>query len=107
MAGKRSSGERHGSVPKASALESRLKAMKQEFLELKETLQRVQADFENAMKRKEKEISIREQRARAGILKSFLPVLDSVEEALKHSSEPGLKQLREQLFQLLKAMVFQ
>ncbi len=102
MAGKHSS-EKQDSKHKNHALEAKLKAMEQEFLELRETLQRVQADFENAMKRKEKEIALREQGAKASVLKAFLPVLDSVEEALKHSKEPGLKQLKEQLLQAFKA----
>jgi len=68
------------------------------YAELKELLQRVQADFENAMKRKEKEIQLREQNARAEVLASFLPILDSIEEALKNSPEDrGMQLLKEQM----------
>ena len=102
MVKKQSSSEKQGSNPKTRTLEAKLKAMEREFLDLRDTLQRVQADFENAMKRKGKEVALREQSAKASILKAFLPVLDSVEEALKHSKEPGLKRVWEQLWQVFK-----
>ncbi len=82
---------------KIKALESELQKKQKEFTDLKETLQRVQADYENAMKRKEKEIAIAQNKALASVLSAFLPVLDSVEEALKHSKDKGLLELKSQL----------
>lgn len=90
-------------APKVRELEAKLGDMEKEFLELKTTLQRVQADFENAMKRKDKELFLMEQRGKASILKSFLPVLDSLENALKNSKETGLKQLKDQFIRVFKA----
>jgi len=82
---------------KIRVLEGEMEKREKEFGELKEILQRVQADYENAMKRKEKETEIEKKRAEAEILKAFLPVLDSVEQALKHSQDSGLKELHSQL----------
>ncbi|MFH1234436.1 MAG: nucleotide exchange factor GrpE [Candidatus Diapherotrites archaeon] len=70
-----------------------------EFEEFKGLLQRVQADFENAMKRRDKETEMKEGRAKAVVLASFLPVLDSAREAVKKCPEDtGLKLLYEQFW---------
>lgn len=54
--------------------------------EYKESLQRLQAEFENYKKRVEKEKLQFRQFAAAEVVKSFLPVLDSFELALKSIS---------------------
>jgi len=71
--------------------------------ELEASLQRLQADFENAMKRKEKEIEQHKVKEKVTVLRSFLPVLDSLAESLKHSKDGGLKKVHEQFVQSLKA----
>ncbi|MCK4883936.1 MAG: nucleotide exchange factor GrpE, partial [Candidatus Diapherotrites archaeon] len=55
--------------------------------ELKEALQRLQAEFENSRKRMEKEKQDFSRLANAGIVKELLPVLDSGEAAEKHLEE--------------------
>jgi len=77
------------------------KETKSELAELKVSLQRLQAEFENAMKRKEKEIKQHEVKEKVAVLRSFLPVLDSLNESLKHSKDDGLKKVREQFLQAL------
>ncbi|MEM0360421.1 MAG: nucleotide exchange factor GrpE [Candidatus Diapherotrites archaeon] len=80
-------------------LQGEIEKRGREFEELKGLLQRVQADFENAMKRRDKETAMKEQRAKAEVLSCFLPVLDSVREALnKCPEDKGLKALFEQLW---------
>ena len=58
-------------------------ALSKQLADYKETLQRLQAEFENYKKRAEKEKAQFRQFAAAEIAKSFLPVLDSFEIALK------------------------
>ncbi|MCX6801739.1 MAG: nucleotide exchange factor GrpE [Candidatus Diapherotrites archaeon] len=82
-----------------SELECEVEKRGKEFDELKVLLQTVQADFENAMKRRDKETAVKEDRAKATVLASFLPVLDSMQEALKKlPSDKGLKLLHEQFW---------
>ncbi len=57
----------------------------------KDSLQRLQAEFENYKKRVEKEKAQFRQFAAAEVVKSFLPVLDSFELALKSVSSNGNK----------------
>ncbi len=79
------------------------KEKKSESEELKSSLQRLQADFENAMKRKEKEIEQHKVKEKVTVLRSFLPVLDSLDESLKHSKDDGLKKVHEQFLQTLNS----
>jgi len=95
MPGKEEKGKKHKKGDKCEC--------KREIAELKDTLQHVQADYENAMKRKDKELALAKNKARASVLVGFLQVLDSIEEALKHSSQDkGLIGLREQMLSALK-----
>ncbi len=50
-----------------------------EYLEL---AQRTQADFENFRKRASRDTAVAGERARSGIVKELLPVLDNLERAL-------------------------
>lgn len=75
--------------------------------ELKETLQRLQAEFENYKKRIEKEKEGFMKLASAGIIKQILPVVDNFEVALKNSSgnaefAKGIEMIYAELFSVLE-----
>ncbi|MDO8538653.1 MAG: nucleotide exchange factor GrpE [archaeon] len=77
---------------------------KQKIEELTNDLKRVQAEFENFKKRFEKEKIEFLQYANAGLVEDFLPVIDSIDEALKHSAEKkGIEGIRKQLFGVMEA----
>ena len=76
--------------------------------ELTDTLQRLQAEFENYRKRIEKEKSEFVKYSHADVIAKILPVLDSFEMALKHTNEPqkfinGMKLIYAQLHSALEA----
>lgn len=75
--------------------------------ELTETLQRVQAEFENYKKRTEKETAEFKEYAEANLIKSLLPTLDNFELALHNHTSPreflkGVELIYAQLFQSLE-----
>ena len=72
--------EASGLRPQASGLE----AERDNYLEL---AQRTQADFENYRKRAAKEAAAAGSRAKAGLVRELLPVLDNLERALDHADE--------------------
>jgi len=85
------------------------KTEKKEIEELTETLQRLQADFENYKKRIEKENLERARYAKAEVIVKLLPVLDSFELALKNSKnheefKKGVELIYSQFFQTLEDM---
>jgi len=63
------------------------KVLKDQISDLKDTLQRVQADFENYMRRTEKEKQENIKFACQDAIIELLPVLDNFELALKHTSK--------------------
>ncbi len=67
-------------------------AKKSKLKELTETLQRLQAEYENYRKRKEVEVEKHKQNANIDLIKRLLPVLDSFELALSNKSTKNLKQ---------------
>jgi molecular chaperone GrpE len=76
-----------GLRPQASGLgpqASDLEAERDKYLEL---AQRTQADFENYRKRAAKEAAAAGSRAKAGLVRELLPVLDNLERALEHADE--------------------
>ncbi len=70
--------------------------------ELMQTLKRVQADFENYIKRTEKENAERASYALAPFIEKLLPVLDSFEMALKHDKNHGLELIYAQFIGVLE-----
>ncbi len=72
---------------------SALSAERDRYLEL---AQRTQADFENYRKRAAKDAAGAGNRAKAGLVRELLPVLDNLERALDHADEgdPLLEGLR-------------
>ena len=87
-----------GSLPAGTAEElfKRLVEMEAERDELVDSLRRVQAEFENYRKRIMKQESEVLERAGQSIVEKLLPVLDTLELALKHGdgSDPSLEPLR-------------
>jgi molecular chaperone GrpE len=91
----------------ASAVE--LEALRAENEELIDTLQRLQADFENYRKRAQRDQEALATRAGERIVKELLPVLDDLERALEAAEqheeaklEEGVKLVHRQLEQLLE-----
>jgi molecular chaperone GrpE len=86
-----------------------LEALRNENEELIDTLQRLQADFDNYRKRAQRDQEALVGRAGERIVKELLPVLDDLERALeaaeKHEEaklEEGVKLVHRQLEQLLE-----
>ncbi len=81
--------------------------LKKKADEYKDSLQRLQADFENYRKRCEKESASFRKYANAQLVKSLLPILDSFELALKNNAEPekfrkGVEMIYAQLYSILE-----
>jgi molecular chaperone GrpE len=68
--------------------------------ELTETLQRLQAEFENYQKRTNKNNQEFKEFANASLIEQILPVLDTLEQGVKHNKEFAL--IYEQLYSILK-----
>ena len=90
--------EQHAEQEKAPKNEE-----KQKVEELTNDLKRVQAEFENFKKRFEKEKLEFLQYSNAGLIEELLPVIDSIDEALKHSQEKkGIEGIRKQLLGVME-----
>ncbi len=81
--------------------------LRKKVQEYKESLQRLQADFENYKKRCEKETTSAIKYANAGLVKALLPVLDNFELALKNSKDAekfikGVEMIYAQLYSMLE-----
>src|SRR5213592_1421566 len=92
-----------------SAEETELEALRNENEELIDTLQRLQADFDNFRKRAARDQEALVARAGERIVKELLPVLDDLERALEavesHEEaklEEGVKLVHRQLEQILE-----
>jgi molecular chaperone GrpE len=101
------SGKGKKEAGKGTAIEE----LRQEAGEYKELAQRIQAEFDNYRKRSEKMYEERVKFCSTGIIKEILPVVDSVEEAVKHAQgrgqgeeefSSGLKRLKGQLMKALQ-----
>ncbi len=88
--------------------DSELEAMRKIGEEYKNTLQRLQAEFENAAKRSEREREEFRKIVNARVLEEFLPLVDSLSEGVKHAQQSGNKQMQEGMAkisaQLLKTL---
>ena len=69
--------------------------------ELTETLQRVQAEFENFRKRTEREKSQVSENANADLILQLLEVLDNFELSLKYTKDQGVKLIHNQFAKVL------
>ncbi|HWE56371.1 MAG TPA: nucleotide exchange factor GrpE [Acidimicrobiales bacterium] len=70
--------------------------------EYRESLQRLQADFENYRKRVTKQTEEIRERAAESLVEKLLPVLDTCELALSHGAGEDVKQLSASLFAVLE-----
>ncbi|VVB75399.1 Protein GrpE [uncultured archaeon] len=68
--------------------------------ELTDTLQRLQAEFENYQKRNTKQNEVFREYANAKLMEELLPVLDALESGMAHSKDLAI--VYEQLFGILK-----
>ena len=82
--------------------ETKVDEKEQSVQDLTNTLQRLQAEFDNYRKRVDKESEEKRQVARAGVIKNLLPVLDSFEQALKTDKGEGLQRLYAQFVDALE-----
>lgn len=83
------------------------KAPDDEKKELVETLQRLQAEFENYKKRAAREFEMRAAFADAAAIARFLPLADAMDSAMKNSSREGKKAIeliRNQFMAVLKGL---
>ncbi|MEW6295466.1 MAG: nucleotide exchange factor GrpE [Candidatus Diapherotrites archaeon] len=74
---------------KKEGLEKELLETKAKLQEYTESLQRLQAEFENFKKRIEKEKKEFMEYSNAGLIAKILPVIDSIDAAVKHFKETG------------------
>ncbi|MDD3160051.1 MAG: nucleotide exchange factor GrpE [Candidatus ainarchaeum sp.] len=73
---------------------------KQRIIDLTESLKRLQAEFENYQKRTEKQNQEYKEFASANLIEQLLPVIDSLEQGIKHTKE--FMPVYEQLNSILK-----
>jgi len=81
-------------APSDAALADQLAAAQAEKAELRHTLVRRQADFENYRKRIERERLEEAQRSVARLIEGLLPVLDAFERALAAHDDPAYEDYR-------------
>lgn len=84
-----------------------LDVLKKQVADYRDSLQHLQADFENYRKRVEKDNAALSLRAKADIMKALLPVVDSFELALKNNADPekfrkGTEMIYAQLYSTLE-----
>lgn len=88
-------------------LKKEIKEKEEQLKEHIETLQRLQAEFENYSKRVEKENNDFKRYVKSELIKKMLPILDSFELALKNHQDKekfmkGVEMIYAQLFQILE-----
>jgi len=74
-----------GNKPKKPAAAKQDDALQQQVAELTEALQRERADAVNLRRRHDEALAQLRDRAKAGVVKDLLPVIDNFERALKHT----------------------
>jgi len=104
VAGKKHAGKQASRAQK----EEKKKGRQQDAKELRETLQRVQADFENSRKRLEKEKQDFVKVAEAGLVIELLALVDSIEAAEKQVqgdelAVKGIESIKKQLLAILNS----
>jgi len=87
---------------KVKKVKHQLKHCEQERAEYLAGWQRAKADYINLEKRIEQEKAEWIKFSNAELILKFLPLLDSFEEALKHTKEKGLEHIYNQLKDILK-----
>ncbi|MEM4268443.1 MAG: nucleotide exchange factor GrpE [Candidatus Woesearchaeota archaeon] len=84
-------------------LKQQIEKLNSENVELKGLLQRMQAEFDNYRKRTEKEKLVCKQQSCREIIQRFLPVLDSIDNAEKHTKDEGLLAIAQQFRKVLES----
>lgn len=79
-----------------------LEELKQQNKELTETLQRLQAEFENYQKRTQKQILEFTKFSNEALILKFLEIIDNFDLALKHSKDDGIKLIHSQFISILE-----
>lgn len=87
---------------KLKRIKKQLKSCDKERAEYLAGWQRAKADLINYKKDQEQKNSEIFKFANENLILEILPVLDSFEEALKHSKDEGIKQIKNQLIEILK-----
>lgn len=87
--------------------EVKKKTIEEENIDLKNTLQRLAAEFDNYKKRTDKEKADYKTYALKGMIENLLPILDSFELALKDNKNPdqlkkGVELIYSQIYSLLE-----
>lgn len=88
---------------KVKKAKDKLKICEQERAEYLAGWQRAKADLINYKREQEAKISEIFKFANEGLIYEILPILDSFEEAMKHDDGEGIKQLYNQLKNILKS----
>ncbi len=96
-------------VATATELPNQVEELQKAVSDYKNSLQRLQADFENYKKRADKDSMISMQHAKSNAVKVLLPVLDSFEMALKNSSDKekfvkGIEMIYAQFYSALEEL---
>ncbi len=86
---RKSAEESKGKQSREDEYLQRIRELEQREKDLTETLQRLQAEFENYKKRADKEKEEFRKYAKAGIIEKLLPVIDNFEIALKNKDKGG------------------
>jgi len=86
--------------PQTNDVETEQKGNERKTKELTETLQRLQAEFENYQKRTQKQNAEFQEFATASLMEQLLAVLDSLEQGIVHNKE--FVHIHEQLYSMLK-----
>lgn len=89
----------------AAREESDLKKLTSDLDDLRQTLLRRQADFDNYRKRVERERSEDSKRATGRVIEGLIPILDSFEHALAAHSEPVYESYRKGFELIFKQLV--
>lgn len=104
---KKDSSDNKKEVPVVEAPKKEPKSKDEIIKDLTNTLQRLQAEFENYSKRVDKECKDFRKFAKAELVVKLLPTLDSFELALKNNQDPekfkkGVEMIYAQLYQILE-----
>ncbi len=90
---------------KGQDLEDEIARLRKSSEEYKETLQRLQAEFENAAKRARREKEEFTKLVNARLLEEFLPLVDSMNEAIKHAESSGNREMKAGAGKMLKQLM--
>lgn len=85
----------------SSQAHERAEASAKREVELTERLQRLQADFDNFRRRSQEQVTQAASRGKEDLLNALLPVLDNLDQAMRHVEDDGLRLVGRQLQETL------